>query len=68
METRIVEYSCGNRKNYVVQRKTIFGNWVIMDCTKHNGFTSYDSTAYFDTLKEAQAFLNPPKTKMKVVG
>lgn len=63
---RIKEYDYGTRKNYVVQRRSIFGFWYNPDnvdaCT----------TGWYDTLEEAKEVINqkltPTKTKVVWVG
>ena len=56
---RIKEYDYGNRKQYVIQRKSIFGHWYNPDnvdaCT----------TGRYDTLDEAKEVLEQKQTPTK---
>jgi hypothetical protein len=60
---RILEHDYGKHKNYEIQRKSIFGWWYNPD-----NIDSY-TTGFFDTLKEAEEFINQKliRVKSKVV-
>lgn len=56
---RIKEYDFGTRKDYCVQRKSIFGFWYNPD-----NVDAY-TTGWYDTLEEAQRILKMKLTKTK---